>query len=127
MIRTFITTAALTLALGMTSAQAADAGQTGQFTGASNHVTTGGVTITQDASGYIVTLGPSFFLDGAPDPKVGFGTNGTYVDGTLLGALESTTGAQSFRVPAGLDISGFTDVFIWCEKFSVPLGVAALG
>ncbi len=126
MIRTFFTTAALTIALGIGGAQAADAGQTGQFTGASNHVTTGGVEIVKDGDGYIVKLGPAFFLDGAPDPKVGFGTNGKYVEGTLLGALLSNTGAQSFRVPAGLDIGGFTDVFIWCEQFSVPLGVAAL-
>lgn len=105
---------------------AGEVGRSGQFTGASNHVTSGGVTITQDADGYVVQLGPQFFLDGAPDPKVGFGKDGSYVDGTLIGALQSTTGAQSYRVPAGLDIPDFTEVYIWCEEFSVPLGVAEL-
>lgn len=105
---------------------AGDADRTGQFTGASDHVTSGSVTITQDADGYLVQLGPKFFLDGAPDPKVGFGNDGSYVDGTLIGALKSTTGAQSYRVPADLDIPDFTEVYIWCEEFSVPLGVAQL-
>lgn len=116
-------------ALAATLATAAMAGghsRTGQFTGASNHITSGSVTVTKDASGYIVQLGPQFFLDGAPDPKVGFGKNGQYVDGTLIGLLQSTTGAQSFRVPAHLNVADFTDVFIWCEKFSVPLGVASI-
>lgn len=124
MIRKTLTLAAFAAALA-TSAFAGEA-RTGQFTGASNHVTTGGVTVTKDASGYVVELGPQFFLDGAPDPKVGFGINGTYVDGTLIGVLQSTTGAQSYRVPANLNVADFTDVFIWCEKFSVPLGVAAI-
>lgn len=109
-----------------TSAMAGGQARTGQFTGASDHVTSGSVTVTKDASGYIVQLGPQFFLDGAPDPKVGFGVNGTYVDGTLIGVLQSKTGAQSYRVPAHLNVADFTDVFIWCEKFSVPLGVAAI-
>ncbi len=115
---------ALTLASGTVGAFAGE--RSGQFTGASNHVTSGGVTVSKDAQGYIVTLGPQFFLDGAPDPKVGFGVNGKYVDGTLIGLLKSNTGSQSFRVPASLNVGSFTDVFIWCEKFSVPLGSARL-
>ena len=125
MIRKALTLAAFAAALATSAFAGADS-RTGQFTGASNHVTSGGVTVTRDASGYIVQLGPQFFLDGAPDPKVGFGIDGTYVDGTLIGVLQSKTGAQSYRVPANLNVADFTDVFIWCEKFSVPLGVAAI-
>ena len=109
-----------------TNAFADDASRSGQFTGASDHVTSGTVTITKDADGYIVQLGPKFFLDGAPDPKVGFGSDGGYIDGTLIGALKSNTGAQSYRVPADLNVRDFTEVYIWCERFSVPLGVAQL-
>lgn len=120
-----LTAFATTLAFGTLSAIAGEA-RTGQFTGASDHVTSGGVTVTKDAGGYVLQLGPKFFLDGAPDPKVGFGVNGQYVDGTLIGELQSKTGAQSFRVPDTLNVAGFTEVFIWCEEFSVPLGVASL-
>lgn len=125
MIRRTLTLAAFSVALA-TSAFAENASRSGQFTGASNHVTSGGVTITKDADGYVVKLGPKFFLDGAPDPKVGFGSGGKYIDGTLIGALQSNTGAQSYHVPASLDITDFSEVYIWCEQFSVPLGVAQL-
>ena len=44
-----------------TSAFADYAGRSGQFTGASDHVTSGTVTITKDADGYIVQLGLARF------------------------------------------------------------------
>jgi len=125
MVRNTLTLAAFVGALA-TSAFAHDDSRTGEFTGKSDHVTSGSVTVTKHASGYKVELGPKFFLDGAPDPKVGFGINGEYVEGTLIGVLESTTGAQTYSVPAHLNASAFTEVFIWCEKFSVPLGVATI-
>ena len=125
MFRKTIAIAALAATLA-TAAFAESAPRSGQFTGASNHVTSGGVTVSHDGTGYIVQLGPQFFLDGAPDPKVGFGRNGTYVEGTLIGKLGSNTGAQSFRVPGHLNVADFTDVLIWCEQFSVPLGVASI-
>jgi hypothetical protein len=124
MIRKTLTLAAFAAALA-TSAVAGDA-RSGQFTGASNHVTSGGVTVSKDASGYIVTLGPQFFFDGAPDPKIGFGNNGTYVDGTLIGELQSNNGSQSYRVPANINVASFNNVFVWCERFSVPLGYATI-
>ena len=123
------TFAALTAAAALAAqlASAAVAPLTGSFTGASNHVTTGQVSVTQDAGGqWLVTLGPGFSLDGAPDPKVGFGRDGDFVEGTLIGELRSLTGSQTYRVPAGIDPSHFSEVFIWCEQFSVPLGVASI-
>ena len=122
MIRKTLATVAQTLALALP----AQANRTGLFTGQQGHVTTGSVEVAKDAGGYVVRLGPGFSLDGAPDPKVGFGKNGRFVEGTLIGPLQSLNGAQSYRVPAGLDVADFTDVFIWCERFAVPLGVAAI-
>ena len=123
------TLTALTVAASFAATLAAAAVQplTGSFTGASNHVTTGQVSVSQDAGGqWLVTLGPGFSLDGAPDPKVGFGRGGDFVEGTLIGELQSLSGAQTYRVPAGIDPSQFSEVFIWCERFSVPLGVASI-
>ena len=110
------------------AASAAQAGQmrSGTFTGENNHTVTGGVSIVDHQGGKAVRLGPDFYLDGAPDPKVGFGRGGRYVEGTLIGALSSNTGEQVFAVPAGMDISGFDTVFIWCERYSVSLGKAAI-
>ena len=115
-----------TLTLGFATAAMADAERKGQFTGASNHITTGWVELGKSDAGYILTLGADFSLDGAPDPKVGFGKDGEFVEGTLIGELQSLKGEQVYLVPANLDVSEYTDVFIWCEQFSVPLGTASL-
>ncbi|MEM8851535.1 MAG: DM13 domain-containing protein [Pseudomonadota bacterium] len=97
----------------------------GQFTGKNRHVTTGGVTIQRGADGtnYVV-LGNNFSLDGAPDPHVLLARpdNGA-ID---LGLLRSNDGGQTYQVPAGVDVSAFNRVIIWCERFSVSLGSANL-
>ena len=126
---TFLAAGVAAVALGFAfvgAASAAEAGDAGTFTGASDHITTGKVEIAKDDQGYIVKFGPGFSLDGAPDPKVGFGKDGKFAPGSLIGALQSLNGEQVYRVPASLDISAFDEVVIWCEQFSVPLGAAAL-
>ncbi len=127
MTRSLIASAFVAVALLFNATAAlAGSGNKGTFTGASDHITTGTVEIVQEGGSYVVKLGSDFSLDGAPDPKVGFGKDGQYVDGTLIGILKSLTGEQDYVVPASLDISDFNEVYIWCEQFSVPLGVASL-
>ena len=99
----------------------------GTFTGLSDHITTGGVSIVETAEGTtVVLLDANFSLDGAPDPSVGFGIDGVFVPASDLGALQDLNGFQAYVVPADVDVADFDEVYIWCDKFSVPLGVAAL-
>ncbi len=99
----------------------------GSFTGASNHITTGGVKIVKTADGgAVVILDSDFSLDGAPDPRVGLGKDGRFIDSADLGELQNLTGVQVYIVPASVNVDDFNEVYIWCKKFSVPLGVAAL-
>ena len=97
----------------------------GEFHGASNHVTTGKVVIKQTADGFIVELAEDFSLDGAPDPKLGFGKDG-YDTSTTFAPLRSKTGAQRYAIPDGIDVANYNEFYIWCEQFSVPLGIAEL-
>lgn len=97
----------------------------GTFKGAEGHESSGAVEILKKDGQTIVRFASDFSLDGAPDPKIGFGKNG-YVDGTIISKLEKLNGAQDYVVPASLDVSKFTEVWLWCEKFGVPLGVAKL-
>ncbi|MGI9433227.1 MAG: DM13 domain-containing protein [Geminicoccaceae bacterium] len=122
--RKFFLPVFLGVALGLAAlpASAGDILAKGSFTGASDHVTTGGVHVTAET----VELQDDFSLDGAPDPKVGFGKDGVYDSDTTLAVLESNTGAQTYQVPDGVDPSAYNEVYIWCEEFSVPLGVAKL-
>ena len=126
MIRKTLATATFvaSIALSAIAAQAGD--RSGSFFGVSGKSTTGGVTVSKDAQGYVVTLGPDFNFSGAPDPKIGFGSNGQYANGTLIGLLRSNNGSQSFRVPGHIDVSQFNEVHLWCELYSVGLGVAPI-
>ena len=120
--RKFLTVTAAGLAtLPATSLLAGGHGRLGTFKGASNHVTTG----TAEVAGNKVNLLADFTFDGAPDPKVALGKNG-YDKDTLMGLLKSNNGASSYEIPAGIDASEYNEVWIWCEKFNVPLGVAKL-
>ncbi len=98
---------------------------TGTFVGASNHVTSGSVSVVETAEGIAVVFGEDFSFDGAPDPKIGFGHDGFDAE-SLIAPLQSNSGAQTYVVPATVDVSQYNEVYVWCEQFSVPLGVARL-
>jgi hypothetical protein len=53
---------------------------------------------------------------------------GIWDDGELvdLGALKGNVGSSNYEIPADLDISRFQTAVIWCRRFSVGFGVAAL-
>ena len=120
-------TAAITAFLIIGPVTSAFADTTGTFVGASDHITTGGVSIVKNADGTsTITFDSNFSLDGAPDPQVGFGKDGTFINEANLGELKQITGTQSYIVPANLDISDFNELYVWCLKFGVPLGVAQL-
>ncbi len=107
------------------TARAADHVAQGSFQGASGHVTSGGVTVEKTAEGYVLVLEDDFSFDGAPDPQLGLGKDG-YDGSTRFSKLKSNSGKQSYKLPAGIDASQYNEVWVWCEKFSVPLGVAKL-
>ena len=118
---------ALATALMITTAALPGFAETGTFTGASEHITTGDVSIVTMPSGQkIVIFDANFSLDGAPDPRVGFGKDGVYSDASDLGPLTQKEGLQIYIVPASVNIDDFNELYVWCKKFAVPLGVAAL-
>ena len=77
------------------------------------------------ANGTLAVLEPDFKFDGAPDPKLGFGKNG-YVRSPQLSTLRSNSGKQSYEIPSMIDPADYAEVWVWCERYSVPLGVATL-
>ncbi len=121
----FATVTAAAMFVSATAALAGGAG-TGSFTGLSNHETKGEVEVVKAADGWEIHLKESFWFDGAPDPRVGFGKDGAFVDPTDFEPLRENAGAQVYKVPADINPEEFNEVYIWCRKFSVPLGVAAL-
>ena len=43
-----------------------------------------------------------------------------------LGALKGNSGSANYIVPAGIDVAGLDSVSIWCDRFDVSFGAAAL-
>ena len=97
----------------------------GVFSGASNHKTSGSVTVTKQGGQYVIELGGDFFFDGAPDPYVALGKRNKPLGG-LIAVLKSDKGAQHYAIDTSAALDGATQVIIWCKKYSVPLGVAAI-
>ncbi|MEM1277979.1 MAG: DM13 domain-containing protein [Pseudomonadota bacterium] len=97
----------------------------GVFIGKSNHVTNGGASIARRAGEWVVVLEDDFFFDGAPDPHVALGSDG-YRKEASLALLRSNNGQKVYEIPANLDVADFNEIWIWCDEFSVPLGVAKL-
>jgi hypothetical protein len=98
----------------------------GSFTGMNDHVVTGNVQIVEWNGKSFLRLEDSFSLDGAPDPKVGFGTSGEYNQASTVSPLRQHSGAQDYELPANFTLEHFNQAYIWCDQFSVGLGVANL-
>lgn len=118
--------AALTAPLIAAPAFADGHAETGSFIGASNHVTSGSAELVKTETGYQIILGEDFSFDGAPDPRVGLGSGGAFAEGTDFEPLRENAGRQVYDVPAGIDAAAFDEIWIWCRRYAVPLGVAAL-
>ncbi len=118
----------LTLFLSFTisSAFADESARSGTFKGLSKHDTSGSVTLIHTEDGPVIEFGDDFSFDGAPDPKVALGKDGKYDPATLIRLLDANSGAQSYAVPDSIDVSEYNEIYIWCEKYSVGLGVASL-
>ena len=98
----------------------------GLFSGASGHATSGRVTVTKQNGQYVIDLGDDFSFDGAPDPYVSLGSGNKPIEGGLGAELGSNKGAQRYVISATAALDGATQVIIWCKKYAVPLGVAAI-
>ncbi len=96
----------------------------GTFSGRNDHVVTGRVQIVDHGGEAFLRLDKAFTLDGAPDPKIGFGRTGSYDTSTTFTPLAAMTGAQDYALPAGFQLGSLDEAYIWCEEFSVALGVA---
>ena len=126
-IKTFAIAAFTAAALAMSSSASAgdETIASGTFVGKSNHVTSGTVSVVKTDSGTKVVLESDFDFDGAPDPKLGFGKNG-YDKSSQFSVLKANKGEQSYEIPASINPENYNEVWVWCEQYSVPLGVAKL-
>ena len=107
-----------------TPAIAGGHGRVAAFKKKNSYAVSGRAEIAKKGNGYVINLLDDFEFAGAPDPKIALGKNG-YDSDTLMGLLKSNKGASSYEVPAGINPDDYNEVWIWCEKFNVPLAVAS--
>ena len=127
MIRTHLTSLALAVAVATaaaaTGALAQDTLKSGSFRGAGGHKSSGQVRIVKDGGVTKVVFANNFRLDGAPDARVAFG-NGRYARGTIIAKLRRLKGGQSYAIPRRINIAKYSQVWLWCLRYNVPLAVA---
>ena len=107
---------------------------TGTFTHANPsdplHYGKGKVTVYQELlhleNDFEVGPGPKYHVYLVPEKNV---TPMTNVERTMfvdLGRLKAFKGSQNYAIPAGVNLSTYGSVVIWCEQFGVLISPAAL-
>jgi hypothetical protein len=88
------------------------------------HETTGTARVLELPDGSRVLRLADFSTSDGPDVRVRL----SYADDryALLGELKATDGNHNYAIPAGLDLTGLTSAVIWCDRFDVPFGSAAI-
>ena len=96
----------------------------GNFSGESRYEITGDALVLNDGSEQRFLRFENFESDNGPDLKVYLrADNGDFVS---LGDLKGNIGDQNYEIPVDVDLSVFSTVEIWCERFGVGFGSAPL-
>lgn len=107
----------------------------GQFQDADrSHQGAGTATMAQTSDGRTVLQFGDFSVTPGPDLEVWLvaadapGTSAAVLASqwVSLGSLQSPNGAQTYEIPADVDVAAYGSVVIWCEDFSVLFAVAQL-
>jgi hypothetical protein len=94
-----------------------------------DHPTEGLAGVYALADGSRIVRLEAFRTDNGPDLFVylsAAGVGGDPGGGINLGSLKGNVGAQNYEVPAGVDLTEYDTVVIWCRQFNSSFGAAAL-
>ncbi len=93
-----------------------------RLTGSYEVIERGGQTVIRFADNFKTTGGPDLKVFLSPN-SIGAASGRNATSGSvLLGFVKSTSGAQEYIVPAGVNIADFNSVLIHCQAFSVLWG-----
>jgi hypothetical protein len=98
------------------------------------HDTTGAARVLELPDGSRVLRLEGFSTSDGPDVHVWLsdapagGDWHAYDDGryVALGEIKATDGDHNYAIPAGTDLTGLRSAVIWCDRFNVAFGSAAL-
>lgn len=101
----------------------------GEVVGADEfHTGSGRVAILKVAPGSYVLRFEDFSVLNGPDLRVYLSPDPSgYARGAVeIGKLKATDGSFNYELPAGIDLSAFRSVVIWCQPFEVQFAHAEL-
>lgn len=98
------------------------------------HDTTGSASVLELPDGSRILRLTGFSTSDGPDVHVWLsdaaagGDWGSYDDGryVALGEIKATDGNHNYAIPADADLTGLRSAVIWCDRFNVAFGSAAL-
>lgn len=94
------------------------------------HYGDGGVTVYEDLlhleENFRVGPGPKYHVYLVPQDVVTPETRVEHMMFVDLGRLKAFSGGQNYPVPAGIRLSDYQSVVIWCEQFNVLISPARL-
>ena len=98
-----------------------------------SHQTSGRALVLNDGSEQRFLRFEDFRTDNGPDvnvwlsPAAPDAPSREFLDDWVdLGDMKGNVGAQNYEIPPGVDLDHYSTVLIWCVRFSVPFGAAAL-
>ncbi len=97
------------------------------------HTTTGQAIVLTDGTARFLRL-VDLATDNGPDLHVylSAGVDARTSDGRLdddfvsLGKLKGNIGSQNYEIPAGVDLTRYRTVVVWCKRFTVAFGASDL-
>ena len=100
----------------------------GTFVDESRYSTSGRAVVLGNGTEQRFLRFEDFATDNGPDLNVYLVNSSTgdvsdYVD---LGDLKGNIGDQNYEIPAGVDLDVYDQVVVWCVRFGVGFGSAAL-
>ena len=108
--------------------ETASALPTGTFVGAdARHQGAGSFEIVEQDGERLLQLGEDFSVSRGPDLFVWFVKGDSTEEFVNVGRLQSANGAQTYTLPADLDLDDYDRVIIWCRTFRVLFATAEFG
>ena len=96
----------------------------GNFVGINDYAVAGDAFVLNNGTEQRFLRFENFASDNGPDLKVYLrAANGDFVS---LGDLSGNIGDQNYEIPVDVDLSVFSSVEIWCERFNSGFGFATL-
>jgi len=104
--------------------------RSGVFSGNAGYMVTGVATLSQTGNQIILAFGADFKSSNGPMLGVYLAKNAsgspTGTNSVKLANLSNTAGMQQYDVPAGISLTDYNHVVIYCVPFNIRFGTATL-